>query len=178
MAICCFMQFGTYFVEVNFKHKSMKRMILCLAVPFIIAACNNATEENTTKTDSVVETSVTENSIKVPGKMCFQSILQRDTISIELFIKDSTVAGNLVYNMFEKDDNKGTFSGTISGDIIKADYKFLSEGITSVREVMFSLKDNTLTEGYGDMEEKGNKSVFKDPSKVQFTQVYNSIDCK
>jgi hypothetical protein len=156
----------------------MKRMILCLAVPFIIAACNNATEENATKTDTAFEASTTENIIKVPGKMCFQAILQRDTISIELFIKDSTVSGNLVYNMFEKDDNKGTFSGKISGDIIKADYTFLSEGTTSIREVMFRLKDNTLTEGYGDMEEKVNKSVFKDSSKVQFTQMYNSIDCR
>lgn len=156
----------------------MKRMFLVLAVPFIMTACNNAAEEVTTKTDTVVENSVTENSIKVPGKICFQSILQRDTISIELFIKDSTVSGNLFYNMFEKDDNKGTFSGAISGDIIKADYTFLSEGTTSVREVMFRLKDNTLTEGFGDMEERDNRSVFKDPSKVQFTQVYNSIDCK
>jgi hypothetical protein len=156
----------------------MKRMILFLAVPFIMAACNNATEEVVDKTDTTVATSVTENSIKVPGKMCFQSILQRDTISIELFIKDSAVSGNLVYNMFEKDDNKGAFSGKISGDIIKADYTFLSEGTTSVREVMFRLKNNTLTEGYGDMEEKDNRSFFKDPSKVQFTQLYNSIDCK
>lgn len=156
----------------------MKRMILFLAAPVIMAACNNGTEKNPSITDTTVESSDTENNIKVPGKMCFQSVLQKDTMRIELFMKDSTVSGNLLYNMFEKDDNKGAFSGKISGDIIKADYTFLSEGTTSVREVMFRLKDNTLTEGYGDMEDKDNKSVFKDPSKVQFTQVYNSIECK
>ncbi|CAN5707571.1 hypothetical protein BH10BAC2_BH10BAC2_46930 [soil metagenome] len=156
----------------------MKRMILFLAVPFIMAACNNATQENTNKTDTAVETSASENIIKVPGRICFHAIIQRDTIRVELFIKDSLVNGNLVYNFFEKDDNKGAFSGKISGDIIKADYTFLSEGTASVREVMFRLKDNTLTEGYGDMEEKDNRSVFKDPSRVQFTQLYNSIDCK
>lgn len=155
----------------------MKKMLLCLAVPFIMAACNNATEEIATKTDTAAESSVTGNSINVPGKMCFQSVLQKDTMRIELFIKDSIVTGNLIYNMFEKDDNRGTLNGKISGDIIKADYTFFSEGTTSSREVIFRLKDNTLTEGFGDMEEKDNRPVFKDPLKVQFTQVYNSIDC-
>ena len=146
---------------------------------FAIVACNNTEESKTVQADTVAgNTTVKPNSITLPGMMCFQYILQHDTVNLKLIIKDSAVYGNLFYNMYEKDDNRGRFKGLRKGDIIKADYTYISEGTTSIREVIFRLKDNVLTEGFGEMEEKGKKLVFKDTSKVQYTKKYTSVDCK
>ena len=160
-----------------FKIDVMKKIFLCISMLVAMTACNNTEEANTAKVDTLAKNNSTSNNITLPGKMCFQYILQRDTVNMELFIKDSAVYGNLIYNMFEKDNNRGTFKGNMHGEIIKADYTYTSEGTTSVREVIFRLKDNTLTEGYGEMEEINGKFIFKDTSKVKFSQLYNTITC-
>ena len=137
---------------------------------------NSIMQDSTTTT--VIKDSAIHNKIVMPGQQCFQSILQRDTITIKLNIKDNIVFGDLEYNMFEKDDNKGRFKGKLINNSFKADYIFRSEGKISTREVIFQLKDNTLIEGFGEMEEKHGKIVFKNPEQVNFTQVYKPIDCK
>jgi len=157
---------------------NMKGIIFCVSILCVTVSCNNAGNNEVTKTGTVKEDTTTSNAITIPGKMCFQNILQRDTVQMELFIKDSIVYGNLIYNRYEKDDNKGTFKGTIHGNIIKADYTYTSEGTMSVREIMFKLKNNTITEGFGEMEEKSGRFNFKKDDKVQFTQVYQAVDCK
>jgi hypothetical protein len=110
--------------------------------------------------------------------MCFHRLLQKDTIAIELFIKDTTVSGNLIYKLYEKDGNTGTFKGSIHNDIILADYTFNSEGKASVRQVIFKLKDGVLTEGYGEKLMKDDKFIFKDTSKINYTQVFDKVECK
>ena len=44
----------------------------------------------------------------------------------------------------------------------------MSEGKLSARQVIFLLKDSTATEGYGDMEEKDGKMVFKNTNDITF----------
>jgi hypothetical protein len=45
----------------------------------------------------------------------------------------------------------------------------MSEGISSVRQVVFLKKGNTYIEGYGDVvEEASGKVVFKDRKQLQF----------
>ncbi|QEC66918.1 hypothetical protein FRZ67_06260 [Panacibacter ginsenosidivorans] len=159
----------------------MKKKIYFLLIVAAMSACNNNNDKEAANKDSVSTTIITDtarNIISIPGKLCFQRVLQRDTISIELFIKDSVVSGNLIYNFYEKDRNKGTFNGSIHGGIIKADYTYASEGKTSIREVMFQLKDSVLTEGFGVTLMQDNKSIFKDTSKIQYTQVFKRVNCK
>ena len=160
---------------------TVKKNIYFLLLITGITACNSNNDKEAKNKDSLSETVTTDtvkNMISIPGKLCFQRVLQRDTISIELFIKDTVASGNLIYNFYEKDSNKGTFKGSIHGDIIKADYTYASEGKTSVREVMFKLKDSVLTEGFGVSLMQDNKFVFKDTSKIQYTQAFKAVECK
>ena len=160
---------------------AVKKKIYFLLLIAVISACNSNNDKEAENKDSVsktVSTDTVKNMISIPGKLCFQRVLQSDTVSIELFIKDTVVSGNLIYNFYEKDSNKGTFNGSIHGDIIKADYTYASEGKTSVREVMFKLKDSVLTEGFGVTLIRDDKFVFKDTSKIQYTQVFKPVDCK
>jgi len=154
-----------------------KRIISLFAV-LIAFACNNAEDKKAETKDTATEIQMpTENTIAVP-KLCFQRVVQKDTISIELFIRDTIVSGNLIYNLYEKDRNKGTFKGTIHGETIKADYTYQSEGKISAREIIFKLKDSVLTEGFGETLVKDNKFIFKDTLNIHYTQVFQQVGCK
>ncbi|MNL01805.1 hypothetical protein D3C87_1222900 [compost metagenome] len=83
--------------------------------------------------------------------------------------------------MFEKDNNKGKITGELKGDTIIAEYIFDSEGMRSVREVVFVQKDDgKIYEGTGDVIEKNGKMVFKDRSALKFGEaiVFTKTDCK
>jgi hypothetical protein len=64
--------------------------------------------------------------------------------------------------------NKGEFDGQLHRDTLLTDYKFMSEGKLSIRQVIFFIKDDMAIEGYGDMEEKEGKMVFKNVKAVTF----------
>lgn len=125
-------------------------------------------ENSPSKTESVVV------------KECYESIENKDTIKLELVIDKENVSGNLVYNYFEKDKNVGTIEGKMYGDTLFADYKFMSEGEESFQQVAFIRKNGTISEFYGEVEEKEGKIVFKDKSKLILNSefVLNSVTCK
>jgi len=56
----------------------------------------------------------------------------------------------------------------MNGDTLIAEYTFMSEGINSVREVAFLKKDQNYVEGYGEMEEKDGKTIFKNTAGIRF----------
>ncbi len=82
------------------------------------------------------------------------------------------VAGTLEFKNFEKDSSHGTLVGIYENDLLVGDYSFSSEGMNSVRQVAFKKSQNGFVEGFGDVETKGNKEVFKDSSKLTFDNSY------
>lgn len=101
---------------------------------------------------------------------CYQGILGKDTITMNLELKGNEVtSGQLRYNFFEKDDNQGELTGLIVGDTLKAAYTFMSEGAATVREVAFLKRGKNYVEGYGDVIDDNHGNVsFKDSKKLQF----------
>ena len=81
--------------------------------------------------------------------------------------------------IFEKDKNNGIFEGELHGDTLIAEYTFTSEGKESIRQVAFLKKGNQLFEGFGDMEDKNGKMMFKNISTLKFgeSMVFNKTDC-
>jgi hypothetical protein len=67
-----------------------------------------------------------------------------DTVSMNLTHLGDSVTGTLVYNFKEKDKNTGTINGRMNGNILIAEYTFLSEGIQSCRQVAFKLEGTIL----------------------------------
>ena len=91
----------------------------------------------------------------------------------------NVVTGKLSYKFYEKDSNKGEIVGKLNGDTLLADYKFMSEGQLSTRQVVFLIKNNVAKEGYGKMEEKNGMIVFKDMRGVSFETglALNKVEC-
>lgn len=116
------------------------------------------------------------------SKECYNAIIKKDTISMVLNIKgDQLTSGKLSYNFYEKDKNDGTLVGEIKGDTLFADYTFMSEGVSSVRQVAFLKKGNGYVAGFGDVvDDNRGKVTFKDRKQLKFEGniVLSKADCK
>lgn len=143
----------------------MKKKLFSLAVAAgILFSCNSSHNSNTSEESTTANTSVNHLS----GAYCYRYVKNKDSITLQISIAGTNVTGKLKYNLYEKDANNGTISGTLKNDTLIADYTFTSEGKQSVRQVAFLLTDSSAKEGYGEMEEKNNKMVFINPAHISF----------
>lgn len=129
-----------------------------------ILSCNNQqADEN--KNENQVPVTDTETAA------CYVYINSKDTVLLHVYMKDKVATGELTYNFYEKDKNTGTIQGELKGDTLIADYSFVSEGVSSVREVVFLKKGSELVEGHGDAEQVDNKLIFKNRSTLNFSGI-------
>ena len=118
------------------------RKLLILASLFV--SCNSQTKETDKKPSPEAET-------KTPSAInCYRYASATDTIMLKVIHIGNSVTGTLVYSLKEKDKNKGTIQGNMNGNILIADYTFMSEGTQSIRQVAFKKEGNSFVEGYGD----------------------------
>ena len=142
----------------------MKRILsLLLLIATLLVACKKEEKPEIPK-PVLPSKEITSNSLA-----CYSYIKEKDTIQANLIIQSEKVGGDLIYKLFEKDKNTGTIAGIMKGDTLFAEYTFMSEGTSSIREVAFLRKKNQLIEGYGDMKDVAGKMVFKDKKSLNFT---------
>ena len=148
----------------------MKIIAICLIVVITsTTSCNTKTP----KADVISLTSTTKHSA------CYAYEKNNDRVYLHLEDSAGLITGNLSYNFYEKDSNKGFINGEMKGDTLLADYTFMSEGIESVRQVAFLKKGNNMVEGYAAAEEKNGKTVFKKLDSLKFGNLLLSpVDCK
>jgi hypothetical protein len=135
------------------------------------------TQINTVQNEAKNTFDTSNHILDVNG--CYEMVLRQDTASMELHMKDSVVTGNLVFDWNEKDGNTGTIKGIMKGNLIYADYVFESEGMTSVREVIFKLEGSLLQQGVGDLDEQNNKIVYRNKTSLDFNVMppFMKVDC-
>jgi hypothetical protein len=148
----------------------MKNTSIIALSMLIFVACNHEKKQESAKT--AIQTTQTE--------MCYQHSKDSSTIKLNLFIKDDGVTGNLTYDYYQKDKSQGTIKGELKSDTLFADYTFMSEGIESVREVVFLKTVNGWVEGYGEIDDKAGKVFFKDKHKITFDNnaVLKEVPCQ
>jgi hypothetical protein len=147
---------------------------------FLFCACANDTATaNADGSDTALSSQTPHNNGDATGVIgakpialngCYQMTLKRDTATLNLSLKDTTVTGTLRYDWHEKDHNNGTIKGVLRNDAIYADYIFESEGTTSVREVVFKIQDTVLLQGFGDLTEENGKIIFQHRDSLQFQE--------
>lgn len=154
----------------------MKYIFYSLFAGAVFIACNNdkTVDSTTSETTSPAEKSA------VSKQECYTGTSGKDSVMLNLKTESDKIAGTLTYKFFEKDSNHGTIEGKIHGDTLLADYRFNSEGVSSVREVAFLKKGNSLQEGYGEIEEKEGSQKFKSPANLEFGKgfILEEKDCK
>lgn len=153
-----------------------------MALLMLAISCQNKPEQTTTTsiTDTVKPVPDSVETVQITnGTTCFAYYKNQDTILMTLHLTDSLATGNLTYNLYEKDKNKGTFQGVLTNDTLIANYTFSSEGTRSVRQVAFLLKGNILQQGFGNMKEQNGRLVFTSKKDIAFdnTMILEPVDC-
>lgn len=142
--------------------QNMKLIYLFIFTAFLFA-CNaegnraNQTAQNTVANPDTVITN------------CYTYTSASDTILLNINQVKDSVTGTLVYKLKEKDSNHGTINGSMKDSILLADYTFVSEGVTSTRQVAFKKDHNNLVEGYGEVFNDNGKTSFKKPDSLIFS---------
>lgn len=148
----------------------MHKSLLFIASAAIIS-CNNQQEKAAGQTTATYgDTSQPVVTIQIPSKFCYANMKGKDTVTLTVEKFPNVVTGKLSYKIYQKDANKGDFEGVMKGDTLIADYRFMSEGKESVRQIAFLIKDSLATEGYADIEEKEGKMVFKNAGNFDFSK--------
>ncbi|KDN55957.1 hypothetical protein [Flavobacterium seoulense] len=157
------------------------KAIYLLSNVILLAIITSSCMGNKNK-EAVIPPAEVEAPMETPKKECYQAVIEKDTITLSVDVNSvNEFTGELNYSYFEKDKSFGTILGNVKGDTIFADYKFESEGVTSIRELVFLKKDaNSYVEGHGEMIDANGKMTFKDKKKIKFDSnvVFNKIDCK
>lgn len=145
----------------------------------VLGACNNNSQPSASQTDTTTTSDTSIVSIQIPKSACYMHVTGQDTFHLKVEVFPNVVTGNLRYLFSQKDRSQGDLEGKLSGDTLFADYTFMSEGTRSVRQVAFLLKDSIAVEGYGEVEEKDGKMVFKQPSNIDFSKgtTYREVSC-
>jgi len=133
----------------------------------LMLSCKKESKDTEKLTEPRTDTIRIETSAMESGKYLYQK--EGDTISLQLQIKNGKATGELVYKLKEKDKNTGTIEGEVKDNVVIALYTFQSEGSTSVRQVAFKFTDKGVVEGYGAVEEKEGKVLFKDINTLNYT---------
>jgi len=146
--------------------------ILILAV--LLASCNTQVKETETNSSATVDK---KNS---SGANCYLYTSPTDTVSLNITHLEDSITGSLVYNFKEKDKNTGTIAGRMNGNILIAEYTFLSEGIQSCRQVAFKLEGDKFVEGYGESYSRNDRFFFKYPDSLNFDSSFKlrEIGCQ
>ncbi|MFH6943028.1 hypothetical protein [Flavobacterium sp. FlaQc-50] len=156
----------------------MKKILaLTIVALAVLTSCKKAPEPVEITPSPPKEAEIAEPS----GDQCYASIANNSIVQLSFNVNShQEVNGKLSYALSGKDKNDGTIIGNMKGDTLIADYTFMSEGLSSVREVVFLQKDGAFIEGYGDIVEVNDKATFKDKTKLKFDQknALTKVDCK
>lgn len=151
---------------------NFKSFIPVAVITLFISSCRPAGEgsDKTGNEDSVSQVLPAAPVVSgVEGiEGCYRMEKNGDTAGIRLVVNGSKVDGELYFHWKEKDHNDGTITGTISDSVILAQYTFMSEGLRSVREVIFNIKGDSLYPGYGNVVERGDTVKFQDRSSIRY----------
>lgn len=133
-------------------------------------ACNQPATNNENNADtSVVKVDDSHiSTTPIPLDGCYSMTVNNDTATLRLNVIDSMVTGQLSYHWKEKDHNDGTLKGVVRDSLIIADYTFRSEGMLSVRQVVFKMNGTSLTEGYGDLNTSSDTVRFKNIASLNY----------
>lgn len=150
----------------------MKQIIFALLFITAVSCTQRKSNPSETGNDTTIVSDAPIN--EVSGKQCYLGVVGKDSVFFEMQRTGESFSGFLFYNRFESDSSIGEFNGVISGDTIKGVFDFMSEGMISVIDKYFLIKDGQLQEGQGPLSEVNDYTlVFKNPEEVEFGKSYN-----
>ena len=156
-------------------------IVLCAMA---LASCTGSGKKKIT--DSATMDSVKKDSANLAAlnthtqnmEYCFvhtDGTAAQDTTAVHLVINANKVSGEMNWLPKEKDRRKGTLSGTLDGDKIKAVWSFMQEGQTDTMAVAFKLSSQQLAQKPFTVDAKTGRQQVD--NKADYTIIYNMDNC-
>lgn len=153
------------------------RIFVFFAAITVFSSCDSNVSTSVSETKTI-ETAVHLSST-ISGKHCYAFVSDKDSIFMDVNIKNNNATGKLTYKLSEKDKNEGTFEGIMNVDTLFATYHFSSEGLISDREIIFILNDNKAVEAYGEQVVENGKMKFSNHQQLSLEQTFalSKVNC-
>lgn len=156
--------------------------LFSLAIATAACQSGNTQQHGNNTTDSTAQTDTTAQTTPpgIPLQQCYRQIEGKDTALLSLSVDNDHVTGKLSYLRYEKDSNKGTFDGVIQNNILRADYEFMSEGVTSKRKVVFKKEGDKWLEAIPtDLDKEGLPIYAEKDEQLKFNNTpFTTIECR
>src|SRR5690606_23084407 len=121
-----------HLIIVSMKIRQLPKIFFLL-----LAAARGTSSCGNTNNGKIALTS-DATSLQEPLKGCYIAVIKRDTIQLAITSeKGDQVEGSLIYDFWEKDRSRGTFTGEYKDSVLSANYVFNAAGTTSERPVIF-----------------------------------------
>ena len=133
--------------------------VLAAAMLVLLSGCDNRSASTTASPPAAAAPAAQTRQV------CYRQVLGRDTTLVRLRISGAAVTGELAVLPAEKDKARGSWTGTLTGQQIVADWQRTGEGVTQVHEVQFTLAGDSLRWRAGARTEKGGKWVLVNPQQ-------------
>lgn len=157
----------------------MKNIIYSAIVMMVLISCQKKTEVLPTAPPDSTAVSDTHQPIESTSlQTCYVGNTGKDSVFVSIDDNLGTIVGKLRYKNFEKDSSFGDLVGIKSGDTLKLNYTFKSEGTTSQREIYFLQSKGEISEGIGD--HTANGGAYSDYKKIKYEGGHQlkAVDCK
>jgi hypothetical protein len=171
------------------KPLKMNKLLIASAALLLLAGCQKREKKDAVSVgDAVQDTIPAPENHEVFGPQCYLQVITGKGNNGKS-LNDSTIFniekrdGDSIWGIFhwkpaEKDKKIATFKGEIKGAKGRAIANSHAEGMNYNEEVLFTLKDSTLTVKYSEMTEgKDGIWYYKDKAKLS-EQVLSKVGCK
>jgi hypothetical protein len=157
---------------------------LCLLLAGVLAASCSGNRVNSTDTLSTVNSKDTmlANATDAPAvnmQYCFyhtDGTQAQDTTLVNMLINGGKVTGKMSWMPKEKDTRKGTLTGTLKGNAIKAVWTFTQEGTKDSMNVEFQLRGNALAQKPYQYDAKTGRQQTDE--KADYNVIYSMKNCR
>jgi uncharacterized protein YcfL len=130
---------------------------------FALIACNQTPPKEYPVNDPQlgnITTDTTSFSLS-NDEQCFLAFAKKDSAFLSLTQEDGKILGKLWYKFYEKDQAKGTLTGTQNQDTLNLTFNFNAEGVSSEMPLKLYYKDGNLYEIHDDkLSEEGKGFIF------------------
>lgn len=152
-----------------------------IALLALAAGCTDATHTKPDTTNSAAVGNKDTTGTNHMETACYLAVQNRDTILLQLQVKDSLVSGKMQYRNFGMDGNIGTLEATRRNNRMEGSFRYFAEGMWSVREIILEQRDGYLVQAQTtDMHYTGDTVRFKHKNNPTFDEqrVFKKVDCQ
>jgi hypothetical protein len=149
------------------------KLFSLIITSIIVASCNNQGAETNH------DTAAKSTPEKAPDSLCFRRLEgtgNQDTTILNLFLNGNVVTGDMNWLPKEKDSRKGTIKGSRNGDVIKALWSFMQEGMNDTLSVEFKLTQNGLLQKTSEIDATTGRQFLS--KKSSFSIPFEKVACK